>query len=490
MAPLRSMLQRKLHTHSNVDPMRALFTLFLLLNLAACKPTDDLPPPEANEQLSGGTTSVNAQHRDAFSQPARNLTPEQRLQFSVGNSFFRNPWVMAPATTTARDGLGPLFNSNACQNCHIRDGRGRLPTQTNQQPISLLVRLSQPADPQNPQHMQLMRELGNIPDEVYGLQLQDMAVPTVRPEVRIRLSYQSHEEVFRDGTRVTLRKPLLHLDQWGYRAPPQDTQYSLRLAPPMIGLGLLESIPEAAILNGIHSPEKIAWGVQGTANHVWDREQQKTVLGRFGWKAGQPSIAQQNAQAFVSDMGLTSAIFPQDECTATQVNCQQAAHGGEPEVSENIAQHVLFYTRHLGVPQRRNLYDAQVLAGRRLFYQAGCQHCHTPRFVTGAQASEPSLANQVIYPYSDLLLHDMGEGLADQRGEFLANGQQWRTAPLWGLGLTERVSGQVNLLHDGRARSILEAILWHGGEAQKSKDAVLNFNAVERENLLRFLNSL
>ena len=470
--------------------MRALFTLFLLLSLAACKPDVEPPPVEANEHLSGGSTSVTAQHRDAFSQPARNLSPEQRLQFSVGNSFFRNPWVIAPATTIARDGLGPLFNSNACQNCHIRDGRGRLPTQTDQHPVSLLVRFSLPADPHNPQHVQLMRELGNIPDSVYGLQLQDMAIPNVRPEARVRLAYQQHDEVFRDGTHITLRKPVLQLDQWGYGPPPENTQYSLRLAPPMIGLGLLEAIPAEAIISGIESPEKQAWGVHGVANQVWDRSQQQTVLGRFGWKAGQPSIAQQNAQAFVSDMGLTNKHFPVDDCTPTQTECLQAINGGEPEVSENIAQHVLFYTRHLAVPQRRNSNDEQVLAGRRLFHQAGCQHCHTPRFVTDTNASEPSLANQVIYPYSDLLLHDMGTGLADQRGEFLANGQQWRTPPLWGLGLTGRVSGHINLLHDGRAQSILEAILWHGGEAQKSKDSVLNFDAAERENLLRFLNSL
>ena len=214
------------------------------------------------------------------------------------------------------------------------------------------------------------------------------------------------------------------------------------------------------------------------------------MLGRFGWKAGQPTLNQQNAEAFANDMGLTSSLVKQDNCSEAQVDCRNAPNGGELEVSDNILASVLFYTRNLGVPARREVDAPAVLAGKNLFYQAGCQSCHTPQFTTASDAAEPELANQTIRPYSDLLLHDMGEGLADNRPEFLANGNEWRTPPLWGIGLTETVNGHSQFLHDGRARNLLEAILWHGGEAEAAKQQVITFNAEQRSALLAFLNSL
>ena len=258
----------------------------------------------------------------------------------------------------------------------------------------------------------------------------------------------------------------------------------------MIGLGLLEAIPEAAILANADPDDRNGDGISGRTNQVWDREQQRTVLGRFGWKAGQPTLNQQNAEAFANDMGLTSTLVAHDNCTAAQTDCRSAPHGGEPEVSDNILASILFYTRNLGVPARRGADTPQVIAGKNLFYQAGCQGCHTPQFTTATDAAEPELANQLIRPYSDLLLHDMGAGLADNRPEFLASGSEWRTPPLWGIGLTETVNGHTQFLHDGRARNLLEAILWHGGEAEAAKQQVMTFNADERSALLAFLNSL
>ncbi|MCU1764750.1 c-type cytochrome [Pseudomonas protegens] len=463
--------------------------LFMALSLSACDDAPRFTQAEPGEARAGGATTVNKSDRNAFSLPSANLPPTRRLDFSVGNSFFRSPWVIAPSTTTARDGLGPLFNTNACQNCHIKDGRGHPPAPDALNAVSMLVRLSIPDDPA---FARLIEQAGIVPEPVYGGQLQDMAIPGVAPEGRVRVDYDPLPVRFQDGTQVELRKPKLQITDLGYGPMHPDTRFSARVAPPMIGLGLLEAIPEEAILANARPANKNA--IAGRPNWVWDDALQKTVLGRFGWKAGQPNLNQQNVHAFSGDMGLTTRLRPFDDCTAAQTACKQAPNGngpdGEPEVSDNILRLVLFYTRNLAVPARRDVDSPQVLAGKNLFFQAGCQSCHTPSFTTAANAAEPELANQVIRPYSDLLLHDMGEGLADHRTEFKASGRDWRTAPLWGIGLTETVSGHTQFLHDGRARNLMEAVLWHGGEAEGAKQQVLTFNAQQRAALLAFLNSL
>jgi CxxC motif-containing protein (DUF1111 family) len=467
---------------------RRLFPL-LALSLAACG-TDDAPrfeQAEPGEALSGGTTTVMKFDQNAFSMPSANLAPTRRLDFSVGNSFFRNPWVIAPASTTARDGLGPLFNTNACQNCHIKDGRGHPPAPDAASAVSMLVRLSIPA---GPEHAEVVRERGIAPEPSYGGQLQDMAIPGVAPEGKVRLRYSTERVRFADGTEVELRKPIIELSELGYGDMHPDTQMSLRIAPPMIGLGLLEAIPEEALLANADPDDRNGDGISGRPNRVFDQTTRQTVMGRFGWKAGQPGLNQQNADAFFNDMGLSSSLFSGSSCTERQTECRAMPDGGEPEVSDNILAQVLFYTRNLGVPARRNVGDPQVLAGKTLFHRAGCQSCHVAQFTTAADAAEPELANQLIRPYSDLLLHDMGEGLADHRPEFEASGREWRTAPLWGIGLTQTVSGHSQFLHDGRARNLLEAILWHGGEAEKARQVVLGFNQEERNALLSFLESL
>ena len=381
------------------------------------------------------------------------------------------------------------FNTNACQNCHVKDGRGHPPAPDALNAVSMLVRLSIPDDPA---FARLIEQAGIVPEPVYGGQLQDMAIPGVAPEGRVRVDYDPLPVRFQDGTQVELRKPKLQITDLGYGPMHPDTRFSARVAPPMIGLGLLEAIPEEAILANARPANKNA--IAGRPNWVWDDALQKTVLGRFGWKAGQPNLNQQNVHAFSGDMGLTTRLRPFDDCTDAQTACKQAPNGngpdGEPEVSDNILRLVLFYTRNLAVPARRDVDSSQVLAGKNLFFQAGCQSCHTPSFTTAANAAEPELANQVIRPYSDLLLHDMGEGLADHRTEFKASGRDWRTAPLWGIGLTKTVSGHTQFLHDGRARNLMEAVLWHGGEAEGAKQQVLTFNAQQRAALLAFLNSL
>ncbi|MFV0930109.1 di-heme oxidoredictase family protein [Pseudomonas jessenii] len=471
-------------------PLR-LSALFLALGLSACDDAPKFTRAEPGEARSGGSATVRKTDQNAFSMPSANLPPSRRVDFSVGNSFFRSPWVIAPSTTTARDGLGPLFNTNACQGCHIKDGRGHPPTPDDVNAVSMLVRLS---IPDAPAYAEVIEQLGVVPEPVYGGQFQDMSVPGVPPEGKVRVDYTPVPVRFKDGTEVELRKPSLNITQLGYGPMHPDTRFSARVAPPMIGLGLLEAIPEEAILANAEAQAKANNGINGRPNRVWDDALQKTVLGRFGWKAGQPNLNQQNVHAFSGDMGLTTSLRPLDDCTDAQTACKQAPSGngpdGEPEVSDNILRLVLFYSRNLAVPARRDVNAPEVLAGKTLFYQAGCQSCHTPKYTTAANAAEPELANQVIRPYSDLLLHDMGDGLADNRSEFQASGRQWRTPPLWGIGLTQAVSGHTQFLHDGRARNLLEAVLWHGGEATAAQQQVLSFNAEQRAALLAFLNSL
>ncbi|MGC1333443.1 MULTISPECIES: di-heme oxidoredictase family protein [unclassified Pseudomonas] len=459
----------------------------LALCLGGCDDGVRLGEVETDEALGGGTSTVWRSDLNAYAQPSANLSAERKVDFSAGNSFFRSPWVTAPATTTARDGLGPLFNTNACQNCHIKDGRGHPPEPDAPNAVSMLVRLSVP---DTAHQAAVIERLGVNPEPVYGTQLQDMAVPGVHPEAKVRVEYDVLNVRFDDGTPVQLRKPRLLISQLGYGPLHPHTQFSARVAPPMIGLGLLEAIPDQAILANAQAQADAGDAIHGRPNRVWDDALGKTVIGRFGWKAGQPTLNQQNAHAFANDMGLSSRLHPVDNCTAAQADCLAAAQGGSPEVSDNILRLVLFYTRNLAVPARRDVSSPQVLAGKQLFNQAGCQACHTPHYTTAADAAEPEQASQRIRPYTDLLLHDMGPGLADGRREFEAGGQDWRTPPLWGMGLNETVSGHTQYLHDGRARNAMEAVLWHGGEAAAAQRHVLSFNASQRAALLAFLNSL
>jgi CxxC motif-containing protein (DUF1111 family) len=442
------------------------------------------------EVMQGGATTVEKTGTEAFSLPSANLTSTRLLAFNVGNSFFRNPWVIAPSSTTARDGLGPLFNTNTCQGCHIKDGRGHPPLGDASNAVSMLVRLSIPAQPDNVQHSEHLLHDGVVPEPVYGGQLQDMANPGIAAEGRIRIVWEPRALQFSDGTAIELIKPVLQITDLAYGDLHPDTLFSARIAPPMIGLGLLEAISDEDLLAHEDPDDKNADGISGRANRVWNKETQGTVMGRFGWKAGQPSLVQQDAGAFAGDMGLTSRLAHSDDCTPAQTGCVQAPNGGDKEVSDNILDSVLFYSRNLAVPARRHANSPDVLRGKKLFNDAGCAACHIPSFTTRPDAAEPELANQRIFPYTDLLLHDMGEGLADHRPDFLASGNEWRTPPLWGIGLTQDVNGHTRFLHDGRARNVMEAVLWHGGEAETAQKNVLAMKKADRDALLAFLDSL
>ncbi|WP_217895675.1 di-heme oxidoredictase family protein [Oceanospirillum sanctuarii] len=448
--------------------------------------------PQQNPRL-GGMTSVAQSDRNAFSRPAANLSPLRQLDFKVGNSFFKAPWVMAPSSTTARDGLGPLVNTNACQNCHLKDGRGHVPDFNDkrdamtEQAVSLFLRLSRPAISEADQQQQA--KFGPLPDPVYGGQLQNMAMPGITPEGEMKLTYSQKTLTYPDGSQTHLRTPHYELINPAYGKPAEDLQMSPRIAPHMAGLGLLELIPEEAILANADPEDSDQNGISGKANRVWDRQQQASSLGRFGWKAAEPTLKQQNSGAFAGDMGLTTSLHTDTDCTQHQP-CEKSASGGIPEVPDKTLNHVTFYTQHLAVPMQRETSSEAVQQGYQHFNTAGCNQCHIENWKTGQAADRPELSNQKIRPFTDLLLHDMGEDLADNRPEYLANGREWRTAPLWGVGINKVVTGQENYLHDGRARTLEEAILWHGGEAETAKNNFMSLPQNERQQLIRFLESL
>lgn len=439
----------------------------------------------ADPRYPGGETTTQVQGANAFSQSAANLSFDGRLDFSVGNSFFRNPWVTAPASTDARDGLGPIFNTNSCQGCHIKDGRGHPPRDNQAHLVSTLIRISLPET----ESRQREAHQSVIEEPTYGDQIQDFSVAGIPAEMRINWEWAPYLLQGADGNEYELRTPDINLTQFGYGEIGPEVVISPRVAPAMIGLGLLGAIPEDAILAQADPNDQNNDGISGRANEVWDARAQSLTLGRFGWKAGQPNVEQQSSGAFLGDMGLTTSLNPSGPCTSLQESCLQAPNGGEPEVSDDILRLVVFYAKHLATPARPNALDSEKVAGEKVFHEVGCASCHTPKWETG-ESSSPALSQQTIYPYTDLLLHDMGDGLADHRSEFAANGSEWRTPPLWGLGDYIDVNGHTELLHDGRARNVFEAILWHGGEAASSRDKVLQLSEDKQQSLLGFLNSL
>jgi len=383
------------------------------------------------------------------------------------------------------DGLGPLFNRQSCIACHAKNGRGEPPEGESDSMRSTLVRLSVPgggagAAPQ--------------PHPVYGDQFNPDGIAGVPGEGRATLVWSERIDRLADGTPVALRRPELRLDNLGYGPLGPEVMTSVRMAPPLVGLGLLEAVPEADLLALADPDDRDGDGVRGRVNLVWDAARGAFAVGRFGLKANQPSLRQQNAGAFDGDLGLTSTLFPYHGCTAAQTACRAAAGEGagdtKPELSDEQLDLVTLYTRALAVPVRRNADDPLVRVGEGLFAAIGCAACHTPTLRTGPSPALPELAGRTIHPYTDLLLHDMGEGLADGRPDFQATGRQWRTPPLWGLGLTAVVTDRPTYLHDGRARSLLEAILWHGGEAEPAREAVRRMPSLNRKALLAFLGSL
>ena len=461
------------------------------------QPTTDFSNAEAFETMQGGAgTSTKLVNRDSFSQFLANLTFEQEQEFKLGNALFRKLWVASPSSTQASDGLGPLFNSRSCQSCHLKDGRGHPPL-ADGDATSMLIRLARPADTEAERRLIADHALLNFVDPVYGGQLQDKAVTGLAAEGRITVAYTENLFAYPDGETVSLRYPAFEIRDLAYGDMHPDTTISPRIAPPMIGLGLVEAIPEADIIANADPDDANADGVSGRIQIVRHPETGEPTLGRFGWKAQNATIRQQSADAFSGDIGISSpdSADPYGDCTQNQTACRALPDGvqarlGDTEAPDPVLDLVTFYSSNLAVPQRRDVDDPQVLEGKELFYAAGCTNCHTPKFVTTRDAPQKEHRFQLIWPYSDFLLHDLGEDMADGQQVGQAGGREWRTPPLWGIGLTETVNGHTYFLHDGRARNLEEAILWHGGEAETARDNFAEMTREQRRALIRFLESL
>lgn len=473
--------------------------------LAACsKQVDVIVPPAYSEAeaMPGGEGSVHFKPFASSEKPAANLPEAQRPEFYAGKALANQPWVKAPTITDARDGLGPLYNARTCLGCHVNGGRGPMPEQSELALFTGVLRLSIPGDD---------KVMGAVPTPVYGDQIQSQSValshqlrgrieprdpddnPEAPPEARVYLDWEEQEFVFPDGSQISLRRPMPRLEEIAYGPLPENTLTSLRAAPAIHGAGLLEAIAQADIDALADPNDEDGNGVSGRVNTVWDFERGAPAPGRFGWKANRSSLRITVAAAFQGDVGISNPLFPEQPCTATQARCLRTVDGNNSEGFElpaDLLDLTTGFVRNIGVPRARER-NAEAKAGRDSFYQVGCADCHHASFVTATESLlGDHLAGQTIWPYTDLLLHDMGPQLADHRADYDATGSEWRTPPLWGIGLSTRVNGVSNFLHDGRARTLQEAILWHGGEAERSRADFAALPAESREALIAFLETL
>jgi CxxC motif-containing protein (DUF1111 family) len=427
---------------------------------------------EARTALSGGATTIFDESEEAFGSPAPNLQGENIERHEVGDVAFGLEHVDGPGVN---GGLGPIFDNVSCESCHPGDGRGRPPV--DPEPFtSMLFRSSVEGHGSN-----------GGPKDVpgFGGQLQMRSLPAYQPEITAAISYVESKGTFTDGATFQLRVPSYALS--GVHLPlPSGVLFSPRTAPVVFGLGLLEAVPEWQILSRADPRDRNRDGISGRPNYVWDAVKQRRALGRFGWKANVANLIHQTAGAYNGDMGVTTDLFPSEPCEGQHPGCARHAAELGPQTVADVA----LYTQTLAVPARRDLDDKVTQRGELLFYVAGCAGCHTPTLRTGRLRGVPEVSHQVIHPYTDLLVHDMGPGLADNRPDFQASGREWRTPPLWGIGLVDVVNKHTNFLHDGRARTLLEAVLWHGGEAQRAKDRVRRLRSEDRDALIAFLESL
>jgi CxxC motif-containing protein (DUF1111 family) len=446
----------------------------LVLLISAChEPKDWEDQANYDEWFSGGKQTVFDQGVSAFTHGFPVMDGRNSFVHEVGDLAFEATFVSGG---NVQPGLGPVYNSVSCISCHIADGRGT-PIGPGTEMVSLLIRMSIPGEDEHG---------GPLGVPGFGGQLQQNAIFGSQREAAVSILYSEIQGFYADGSTYQLRVPTYDIHD-SYMPLPAGVMYSPRIAPPVFGLGLLEGISESDILALADPADANGDGISGKANYAFDISKQRMTLGRFGWKAAAPSVLQQTAGAYHQDMGITSYLFP-NESSAGQANNNDVV--AEKEVSDSLLEAVAHYVRTLAVPARRGINDPLVIQGKQLFASIGCASCHTPSHTTATNVAFSEISNQRIFPYTDMLLHDMGEGLADHRPDNLADGFEWRTAPLWGIGLTAVVNGHNNYLHDGRARSFEEAILWHGGEGEASKNAFVNLNAEDREALVAFLFSL
>jgi CxxC motif-containing protein (DUF1111 family) len=433
------------------------------------------PAGDPSEALLGGDTTIFDVTDEAFNYPDHNLDDAARALFQIGDGVFNRNWVTAPATPQGNDGLGPTFNALSCSGCHPNNGRGAPPATGDEPFLALLMRLSiDGADAHG----------GPNPDPAYGDQLETQAILGVPAEGTPHVTYTEQPGTYGDGEAYSLRAPAYSVDGLAFGPFAAGERFSPRVAPELVGAGLLQAIPEETV-------RALAAASGGHVNEVWDTATATTVLGRFGWKANQPSVEQQTYAAFRGDIGITSSLYPTKNCPPPQTACAVAPPSmSQPNLGALEGQAMVVHGMSLAVPAARDVTAPAFVRGEAVFTQAGCATCHVPKVVTGVVDGYPALSNQTIRPFTDLALHDMGPGLADGRPDYLATGSEWRTPPLWGLGLVQPIDGYLFLMHDGRARGFAEAILWHSGQAETAKEAFRTAPKRDRDALVAFLDSL
>jgi CxxC motif-containing protein (DUF1111 family) len=479
-------------------------SIALMLCFTSCSKVSVPDFQPAEHSPAGGMTGKGLSDR-SFVQVGRNVDRKEELLFWTGFSLFRDPWVIAPSSTKDRDGLGPLFNTRSCISCHSSGGKGPSPVQGVSKPSALVIRFGS-------------AENGVFSDPVYGDQLQPRAVaithssiqPNLLGEAKLQLNYQEIYGEYADGTTYILRQPSYQLTDLAYGDLDKRTALSPRFSPVIYGVGLLDAISVQDLLSQEDINDTDEDGISAKYNRVPvvpshhntadfhglvenDAVTGPKGVGRFGHKAKHPSLHQQVAAAFRDDIGITNTSFVSESCSTGQTNCQAAAiivGDQSVEIPNKLLDLVTQFNQLMAVPPARNLGSFKAQQGRKLFYQLGCESCHTASYTTDATYPHDSLANQIIWPYTDLALHDMGPGLADNVSEYDANGREWRTPPLWGIGARKNIRSENLYLHDGRAESVAAAILWHGGEAQRSQQNFIQLDQQQRNALLAFLDAI
>jgi CxxC motif-containing protein (DUF1111 family) len=406
---------------------------------------------------AGGALTVADRTAAAYSQPGPGLTQDELGARIAGMNVFRQIWES--------DQLGMVFNNKGCIGCHVNFGRGESkigPGDVSQSLVRVSLGSGDPAVPGGP-----------VPVPGFGLQLRDHSLLGAQ-QANIYLTWIDKPGSYGDGSAFTLRAPSVDIKLLSGEPFPADALRSYRQAPAVFGLGLLEAVPAATILALADPHDANGDGIKGVANMVWNVETKAPMLGRFGQKANMPTIRTQAAAAFATDLGIVNPLFPGSNAYTV--------------VGDTILDEIQLFLRTEAVPAQKPL-DGDAVRGSELFAAWKCAACHVPTLQTGP-SDIPALANQTIHPYTDLLVHQMGSGLADGRADFLADGESFRTTPLWGLGLVQVVDPKATFLHDGRARTLAEAILWHGGEAASAAEAFRTAPAADRGALLDFLSSL
>jgi CxxC motif-containing protein (DUF1111 family) len=484
-----------------------LFFIIVIFTLGCSE--NKAPDFQQSELAPGGTMTVKRLQKQSYIHPGAAVTGMQKLNFWTGFSFFRDPWVASPSSTKSRDGLGPLFNTRSCISCHDAGSRGPMPVVGESMP-SLVIKLGLRDNFQNfSDHTPVLVEGLSLVDPNYGDQIQPRGILFRHPklehapkgEALVELSYQTVSGYYSDGTAYELSQPTYQLTHMAYGELAPHIGMTPRFAPNIFGAGLLDAIHVDDLLVQEDSNDNNQDGISAKYNRVLNVATGTIDIGRFSFKAKHPTLAQQVGAAFRNDIGITNSLFPTESCTESQVICQKTAILGEPsinnrhqevpiEISDKLFALVVSFNQLLGVPPARSLAQEEALKGREHFYQMGCQQCHTPSYKTDKNYPVEVLANQLIWPYTDLALHDMGKNLADNVIEDDANGQEWRTPPLWGIGLQKSTTKQQRFLHDGRAHSISEAILWHGGEAEAAQKKFTKLTSSQRQNLIKFLKAI